>query len=151
MEKVTIVKRLASMLIDYLVIGSIAVLSGIPILIIAFLIKRYFNIDLYWTGVVIIVGIYINKDFFRGKSFAKRLIGLQVMKNKKDEVATRFQCFIRNLTIILFPLEVFISLFSRQRRIGDLLAGTRIENSEKEEVSTIIGEIKSELKKKKNA
>ncbi|MBN4065756.1 RDD family protein [Candidatus Amoebophilus asiaticus] len=148
MEKITLSKRLGSMLIDHIAMCGIAALIGIPLMILGFFSKRYFNVDLNWIAGILIFAIYFNKDFFRGKSIGKRTIGLIVITNKGDEVATRLQCFIRNLTIILFPLEVLISLFSRQRRIGDLLAGTKIEISNKEAISTIIAELKLELKKK---
>jgi uncharacterized RDD family membrane protein YckC len=154
MEKITLVRRLGSMFIDYLILCAILGLVGISISIVAFLLKRYFNIDLIWVNkwivTIIILVVGFNKDYFRGKSIGKRAFGLAVMKNSKG-TATKLQCFIRNLTFVLAPVEVFILLFSRQRRLGDLLAGTKVEISNKEVISSIVDEIKSELKKKTNA
>jgi len=138
------------MLFDFFIICAFAGVVGIPISVIGFFSKRYFDIDVKWITGIIIFGIGLNKDYFRGKSIAKRAFGFVVLK-KNGSSATRLQCFIRNTTILLAPLEVFISLFSRQRRLGDLLAGTKIEDSYTEPISFIVDEIKSELRNNNDA
>jgi len=154
MKKITLGRRLGSMFVDYLILCAILGLVGIAIFILAFIFKRYFNIDFIWVNkcviAIIILVVGFNKDYFRGKSIGKRAFGLAVKKNTGD-TATRLQCFIRNLTFVLFPLEVFILLFSRQRRIGDLIAGTKIDFANKEAISSIVDEIKNVFKMKNNA
>lgn len=66
------------------------------------------------------------KDCINGQSIAKRLIKLQVVDNKTGAVATPMQCFVRNLTVFILPLEVLVILAQPERRIGDQIAGTKL-------------------------
>ena len=86
--------------------------------------------------------IYFLKDNYRGKSIGKRLMGYQVVNARTNENAGSLRCFVRNLSIPLWPLEVLISLFSPIRRFGDLLAGTKVILSEKEPMNSLWPEIK---------
>lgn len=74
--------------------------------------------------------IYMLKDSFSGKSIAKRILKLQVVDNKAELPATAIQCFVRNILLILWPVEVIFTFFNPQRRIGDFLAGTKVVNSQ---------------------
>ena len=59
---------------------------------------------------------------------------MQVIDNKTGQVANPLKCLARNLTIVLWPLEVIFVLIDPKRRLGDKIAGTRIdyvENPEK--------------------
>ena len=47
---------------------------------------------------------------------------------KTDTVASSLKCLIRNITIILWPIEVIVVLVSPSRRIGDFIAGTEWPN-----------------------
>ncbi len=66
------------------------------------------------------------KDCINGQSTAKRLIKLQVVDNITGAIATPIQCFLRNLTVLIFPLEVLIIFAQPDRRIGDKIAGTKL-------------------------
>jgi uncharacterized RDD family membrane protein YckC len=70
--------------------------------------------------------VYFLKDSFRGRSIAKRILKLQVVRNDSNEAASPARCFVRNIFIILWPIEVIATLFNSQRRIGDRVAGTRV-------------------------
>ncbi len=70
--------------------------------------------------------IYFAKDSIDGRSIAKRIIKLQVVTASTGVTAGPIRCCLRNLSIVIWPLEVFITLFSNSRRLGDCLAGTRI-------------------------
>jgi uncharacterized RDD family membrane protein YckC len=72
--------------------------------------------------------VYFLKDSFNGRSLAKRMTKLQVIDNRTNKVASPVKCFVRNLPIVIWPVEVLITLFSPQRRLGDFLAGTRMVN-----------------------
>jgi uncharacterized RDD family membrane protein YckC len=145
-----IINRLASMFLDHIVMCFIVV----PALIITFVLLQLILGDnlysdyiggSYRNGVMIfmmILCIYFLKDSFRGKSVAKRMIGLQVVNRKTSEPASSFLCFIRNLLLPIWPLEVLISIFSPSRRLGDLIANTKVVPSEKENLKTIILDIK---------
>lgn len=143
------INRLASMLLDHFVMCFVLVPLLLVTLILLQLILGGSYQELvgenYRVGSMIfmlIFIIYFLKDSYRGKSIAKRLIGLQVVNVSSNKPANALQCFIRNLVIPLWPLEVLISFFNPTRRLGDLLANTKVVSSEKEKISTIFRDFK---------
>src|SRR5688572_6713391 len=70
--------------------------------------------------------LYFNKDIFLGRSPAKRILKFQVVNASTGEPANPLRSLIRNLTIILWPIEAIVALINPGRRIGDYLAGTRL-------------------------
>jgi len=66
------------------------------------------------------------KDCINGQSITKRIIKLQVVDNKTGAVATPMQCFIRNIPLLILPLEILVLLAQPDRRIGDKIAGTKL-------------------------
>ena len=70
--------------------------------------------------------LYFCKDCISGRSIAKRALKLQVVENKSGNVAPPIKCFVRNIFCILWPIEVIVTLASPSRRIGDMVAGTRV-------------------------
>src|SRR6185437_6853965 len=59
-------------------------------------------------------------------SAAKRVLGFQVVNNRTGLPAGPLRCLVRNLTILLWPIEVVAAMINVNRRIGDHLAGTRL-------------------------
>jgi len=88
--------------------------------------------------VLMIFSIYFNKDAIKGKSPAKRILGLVIVNNKTGEIASPIKSVIRNITFVFWPIEVVFSLFSPERRIGDYIAGTKVISDD--------GILKTELK-----
>ena len=133
--------RLGTMLLDHIVMLVIIVP---PMIIISLLVKtESFRVTPIEAGAFFIMFlVYLNKDFAKGKSISKRILGLRVVDRQTGEPASSLKCFLRNLTWLIWPLEVFVSIFSRTRRIGDLLANTKVRRSTKEEVSTILLDLK---------
>jgi uncharacterized RDD family membrane protein YckC len=81
-----------------------------------------FNVSLVIAGLV-----YLNKDFFNAKSPAKRMFDYQVVKDDAtQEKASRLQCFIRNLTVVIAPIEVVMTFISPEKRLGDYLTKTKV-------------------------
>ncbi|MBX2963710.1 MAG: RDD family protein [Cyclobacteriaceae bacterium] len=70
--------------------------------------------------------LYFNKDIILGRSPAKRILKLQVIDIKTNKPANPLKCFVRNLTTVLWPIEVLVGLINNERRIGDYLAGTKL-------------------------
>ncbi|WP_460618111.1 RDD family protein [Hymenobacter ruber] len=108
-------KRLISSFLDHLIMSCIFV----PIM---------WLIDLHSHNGTLAFGIgmlvYANKDCVQGKSPAKRLLGLMVVDPHSKLAAGSGQCFIRNITILIWPIEVVMLLINPARRLGDYLAGT---------------------------
>lgn len=86
--------------------------------------------------------IYFLKDNYRGKSIGKRLMGYEVINVQTNETASSLQCYIRNLTIPFWPLELLVNLFNPTRRLGDFIAGTKVVIAEKEPINSLWPEIK---------
>lgn len=70
--------------------------------------------------------LYFNKDIYLGRSPGKRILRLQLVNAKSNQPAGPLRCVVRNITIILWPIEVVAALVNNQRRIGDYIAGTKL-------------------------
>ena len=131
--------RLASMILDHFILtfGIVFIaflLVGIGYLIIG----NPSESDLpEWLVIIpiffalMIFSIYFNKDAIKGKSPAKRILGLVIVDNKTGEIANPIKAVLRNTTMILWPIEVVFTIFSPERRIGDYIAGTKVINDDK--------------------
>ncbi|NOU61993.1 RDD family protein [Marinifilum caeruleilacunae] len=140
-DKVTIGLRLASMLVDHFAMTFIMMFIIMP----GFVVSMFdaFNLDhepssFGFGGMSFLFAFgfsaYFNKDIFNGRSPAKRILKMQVIDNKTGQAANPLKCLVRNLTIPLWPLEVIFVLIDPKKRLGDRIAGTRIdyiENPEK--------------------
>lgn len=134
--------RISSMLLDHFIMCLLIIPLGILIFIIVIQFEQYLT---KITGISLFsvpVFIYMNKDFLRGKSLAKRIMGYQIIDLKTNLPASELQCFIRNLTLIGWPVEVIVGLISPQRRIGDFLANTKVIISDKEKLKSIWYDLK---------
>jgi uncharacterized RDD family membrane protein YckC len=70
---------------------------------------------------------YLNKDFLQGRSPAKRLLGLH-LHEATGRPANELRAFLRNVTFLLWPVEVLLVLGS-PKRLGDYVAGTQVVGS----------------------
>ena len=94
-----------------------------------------------WTiGYGILMFLILNKDFYNSRSIGKRISGYIVV-NKKGLPASKTQCLVRNITILLWPIEGALLLINPSRRLGDFIAGTKVIESEKISNSTTFEEI----------
>jgi len=124
--------RLASMLLDHLIMTMIAGIFLIPEFIISFstvLTHKQPAPDIFGGMIyVFIIGfaVYLCKDCINGRSIAKRILKLQVVDNSTGQVASPLKCVLRNVFCILWPLEVIIAFINPGRRIGDMVAGTKL-------------------------
>ncbi len=143
--------RLISMFLDHLsmtfiLLPLLVILFGIVYLIDMATSSFTANLDIPFsismTLAFMSFMIYFLKDNYRGKSIGKRFMGLQVIDRKTNTPASSFQCYIRNLLIPLWPLEVIVTLFSPSRRLGDYLTNTEVVIAEKESPTKMWAEIK---------
>ncbi|TDQ28697.1 RDD family protein [Tenacibaculum caenipelagi] len=137
------VRRILSMLLDHFIIC----LSIVPLVIIISEVVSQFEHDsnkLIGNDLFfILMFICTNKDFLKGKSPAKRIMGYQIIDIKTNKPASEFQCFVRNLTIIGWPIEVIVGLINPQRRLGDFLANTKVITSDKEKLKSMWNDLKN--------
>ncbi len=127
--------RLGAMLLDHLFMTMIAMVFFIPGMISGF--ADAFNVSHEQTspnfmgggfGYLSMLGfaIYFCKDCINGRSIAKRILKLQVVDNSTGQVASPLKCFVRNIFIIIWPIEAIIALTNPSRRLGDRVAGTKL-------------------------
>jgi uncharacterized RDD family membrane protein YckC len=126
--------RILAMLLDHIVLTFAIMIIASPVFFVTF--NNSFTDEpnsisgsTDWTLYYLLfcMSLYFNKDMIQGKSVAKRVLKQEVVSNKTDEVASSIKCLIRNLTIVIWPIEVIVVLISPSRRIGDFIAGTRVE------------------------
>ncbi len=133
-ENISTRTRIGSMLLDHIAMTFIAMIFFIPGMISGF--STAFEVShqqassdifggLSYVG-LIGFALYCCKDSINGRSIAKRAFNLQVIENSSANVASPIKCFVRNIFCILWPIEIIVSLISPSRRIGDMVAGTRV-------------------------
>lgn len=113
--------RLKAMLCDHVVLCAFY----IPLFIGVTALRVGWGADDHGWGFGLLLVFYLNKDFFNGRSPAKRLLQLQVL-DANSLPANELRCFLRNMTFFLWPLEVLVLLLGRRGRLGDALAGTHV-------------------------
>lgn len=138
--------RLVSMLLDHIIVTMAGMFVALPI--------TFMNMGSMFTNsheqpslgimssslyaFLIVMVLYLCKDCIRGRSLAKRSIRLQVVDNTTGLAASPIKCTIRNLFCFIWPLEVFVTLFSPSRRIGDFVAGTKVVNHDPQQEQTVL-------------
>ena len=130
----SVILRLASMFIDHIImtfaIGISSLILSLPLLL--FKNKTKLNDSLTLIGVLVVIigfilfSIYFNKDILNGRSPAKRIFKLQVIDNETELTASPMKCLIRNLTAVIFPLEIIMILINPSQRLGDMLVNTKV-------------------------
>ena len=143
-------KRLKSIFCDFWFILSIV----IPLFL--FVMIFYFSLNYYKIIIEYKLLIYklmfflpsflfyfllLNKDNINAMSIGKRILGFKIVDYKTKKKATNFQCMLRNLTLLIWPIEIIISLINPKRRIGDYFANTEVINSNKKNIESLIIEL----------
>lgn len=135
--------RLSTMFLDHLILCFIL----IPIFILVdFVLDTNAPSTISESSILsfgLLVFLYYNKDFVNGRSIAKRITGFVVVDRITGKPASSLKCFVRNLTIVIWPLEVIFSLTSPKRRLGDFLAGTKLVKTSKASIWSFFNEAKS--------
>jgi hypothetical protein len=113
--------RLKAMLCDHMVLCALyrPVFMGVTAL------RVGWGPDDRGWGFGVLVVLYLNKNFFNGRSLAKRLLHLQVL-DARNRPANELRCFLRNVTCFLWPLEVLVLLLGQRGRLGDAPASTHV-------------------------
>jgi uncharacterized RDD family membrane protein YckC len=124
MNEISVGLRLGTMLLDHFIIC----LTGIPPIIIYESLTNSNSVPAAISSypIVPLFVIYFCKDCIGGRSPAKRILKLVVVDNKTHAPATPLQSLIRNLFILIWPIEACVAFFNQKRRIGDRVAGTKL-------------------------
>lgn len=132
MSKLNTKTRIGTMLLDHFLMTAVVMIFVAPGLV--YDITQTFGnpnaqpklmLGNYYLN-IFAFSLYFNKDICMGRSIAKRILKLQVVDIKTGLPANALKCFLRDLTIILWPIEVIVGLENNERRIGDFIAGTKL-------------------------
>ncbi|MDB5272380.1 MAG: hypothetical protein JWO58_747 [Chitinophagaceae bacterium] len=75
---------------------------------------------------------YLNKDIAHGQSLGKRILGYAVVNESNGRAPRKAICFLRNLTILVYLLELIYCFFSPNQKISDHLTKTKIIKTKKD-------------------
>jgi uncharacterized RDD family membrane protein YckC len=135
-------QRIRSAILDHLSMGLVLIVLGSPL----FMYDIYKTIqnghpdfeEQLWTTIYscLLGSIYFNKDALLGQGIGKKICRLQVIDRKTKKAANPLKCLLRNITILIWPLELAVVLFKKNRRIGDLIANTEIASYEYDQISS---------------
>jgi hypothetical protein len=123
-KQIPVSLRLGTMLLDHAVICFIGVFP----MVLFELIARPGNPSALGSpfAMIPLFVIYFCKDCIGGRSAAKRILKLAVVDKNSGAAASSLQCVVRNLFVIVWPVEVIVALFNQQQRIGDRVARTKL-------------------------
>ena len=85
--------------------------------------------------------VILNKDCINGMSAGKRTFGFKILDYQTKEIASDFQCMLRNITMIIWPLEVLMIIINPNRRLGDYIAKTEVIKAEIKPIESIMTEL----------
>jgi uncharacterized RDD family membrane protein YckC len=136
-KQINVGTRIGAMILDHFFMTIIAMLFFIPGMISGF--SNAFKVSHEQTnpnfmggafGYIGMIGfaLYFCKDIINGRSFAKKILKLQVVDNSTGQPANPLKCLIRNLLCIIWPIEVIVAITNTDRRLGDRIAGTKLVN-----------------------
>jgi hypothetical protein len=124
-DQISLNTRLASIVIDQalmIFLCSLAVAPGMFLVddLSPFLSEPYDYLALLGPTV------YLCKDIVGGRSLGKCKLNLQVVNEQDGQAASPVRCVIRNVTLLIWPVELLIAMLNPSRRLGDRLANTRL-------------------------
>lgn len=120
------------MFMDHLIMTFVVGLFAAPVIVMDMIRAEHMrppSIEVFRFGVyeVFAFSLYFCKDIFLGRSAGKRILGFQVLNHETGQPAGPMRCLVRNFTLLVWPIEVIVAMVLVNRRIGDYLAGTRLE------------------------
>ena len=71
------------------------------------------------------IAIPLFRDLIFGCSIGKIICGLRIV-NAEGKKASASQRLSRNLTMYIFQAEIFVCLFNKGNRLGDMMAKTKV-------------------------
>ena len=122
----TTLLRVAAFLVDALCISILLILpASIISYALAWVGGAIKAIQIVWFVAIAVLAVgMLVRDGYKGRSLGKQMLGLRVVTPAGDGCGW-WRSVIRNLALILFPLEVFFVLRGRPR-VGDRIARTAV-------------------------
>lgn len=119
--------RLTAAMMDLMIMTIITMIFALPYMI-PLMVKNQLP---YPKGILFYLmnsgfALFFCKDCIYGQSIAKRILKQQIVNNQTGQIASPLQCFLRDIFIIIWPVEVVAILIKPERRLGDIVAGTKV-------------------------
>jgi len=124
--KINSTTRFTSAVMDWIIMTLVVMFFSLPFMIYNFTNKDFKNDGILWYIALIGMALFFCKDCIYGQSIAKRILKQQVVNNKTGKIANPIRCFVRDIFMILWPIEGVATLINPQRRLGDIIAGTKV-------------------------
>jgi len=142
-------KRFISAAIDYIVMIVISMIVSTPLMIVFFTsfgtifpqgsdysdpsvmfesFQEVMGTMMKYQMITLIVTYlyFLCKDIFGGRSIGKRSQNLQLVMKKDGGPVSYARMVLRNLTIIIWPVEIIMVLVNPKQRLGDMMCGTTV-------------------------
>lgn len=79
------------------------------------------------------VTMLLCKDCINGKSAGKRIMKIEIANEKEGEQVSAVSCIVRNIFVVLWIIEILVLFISKEKRIGDYVAKTKVVSNSKVE------------------
>lgn len=144
--------RLRSMVSDLWFCIALVMPFILLFMIILFIMQTFLKLEIDYTILyqyiwpiewMLILFVILNKDIASGMSAGKRTFGFKIIDSQTKKEASKLQCMLRNVTMMLWPLEVIITLINPKRRIGDFIAKTEVVETETCVIDTLTQDLDS--------
>lgn len=115
-------------------------LVAIPFILVAMFTDLMSNIIYASFAFSIPLSVFLCKDILSSQSFGKRPFKLRIFNQRNKQPTTSSAILVlRNLFLIIWPIDLFFCVFNSKRRLGDLLTGTYVYRLEKDHTPTKSG------------
>ena len=123
-QKANFGRRLAAFLLDFIILCLVLAIG----FLICFIFFRDSSLFTRRNFIFAALALYCLKDIFGGISIGKWALGLAVRRrNDPDTQPAPWHLLLRNISILLWPLELIVLAASKdKRKISDKLAGTDV-------------------------
>ena len=114
-----IFKRLFAFILDLLIISTIISLLFLP----TYEIKSIVLVELYSA---LMLTLLLCKDCINGQSIGKRIMKIQVVDENSNQRVSNSREILRNIFVVFWIVEVIVLFISKDKRIGDYVAKTKV-------------------------
>jgi len=80
-------------------------------------------------ALVVMFLVVFLKDCFKGQSFGKRILKLRIVNTFDGKPASLGRLILRNLTLIIWPVDVIMIFIHPEQRLGDMIVSTKVVSS----------------------
>jgi uncharacterized RDD family membrane protein YckC len=117
-------KRFRAFLIDIAILGAL----GIFILVVLMIITNKNFLYISSIAAAIIYSLFFCKDVIDGQSIGKRIFKLQII-TEDGKAASLRNIIVRNVIVLLQPIDALYMINNRGRRLGDIICKTKVINA----------------------